>query len=83
MSSIDSVIKKFLADTAPSPVMSIFDGGQAAAAGGRKRQIISLGCGFDTLAMRLAAEGHTDLEIYEVDFDRWEQHTHYSRVFAS
>ena len=75
MTCIDAVIRKFLGETAVPPhsvPTSVFEAGlpSSSASGGRKRQIISLGCGFDTLAMRLAAEGHTDLEIYEVDFDR-------------
>ena len=33
------------------------------------RQIISLGCGFDTLSLRIIAENHPGLHIYEVDFE--------------
>ena len=34
-----------------------------------KRQIINLGCGFDTLSVRLISEEHDDLDIFEVDFE--------------
>ena len=34
-----------------------------------KRQIINLGCGFDTLSMRLISEAHENLDIFEVDFE--------------
>lgn len=32
------------------------------------RQIINIGCGYDTLSFRLIDEGHEDLSIFEVDY---------------
>jgi O-methyltransferase involved in polyketide biosynthesis len=34
------------------------------------RQVISLGSGFDTLALRLYEQDHSKLRVYEIDFNK-------------